>query len=80
MWVQQTPGFKLMPEIMRDDLTVAFATPSRGIGETTKSLFATIPAESIRDITISERSLEDVFTEIYQQSASNEAKSTGADA
>lgn len=80
MWVEQTPGFKLMPEIMRDDLTVAFATTSRGIGETTKSLFATIPAESIRDITISERSLEDVFTEIYQQSASNEAKSTGADA
>jgi ABC-2 type transport system ATP-binding protein len=50
-----------------DDLTITFAVPARLVGETTKKLLNTLTASDIRDLTISERSIEDVFAEIYNR-------------
>jgi ABC-2 type transport system ATP-binding protein len=65
--VNHNNGLTLMPAQMPDDLTVAFAVASRLVCETTKKLLETVPPDSIRDLTISERSLEDVFDEIYRR-------------
>ena len=66
-WVEQSPDHRLMPEDMADDMTVAFAVTSKSVAETTKQLFEVIPPQSIRDLTIGERSLEEVFAEVYRK-------------
>ena len=54
-----------------DDVTITFAVPSRLVSETTKILVDAVPASAIRDLTISERSLEDVFAEIYSRTSTS---------
>ena len=52
---------------MPDDTTVAFAVTSKSVADTTKQLFEVIPPQSVRDLTIGERGLEEVFAEVYRK-------------
>ncbi len=66
-WVQKNPDHRIMPENMPDDTTVAFAVTSKSVADTTKQLFEVIPPQSVRDLTIGERGLEEVFAEVYRK-------------
>jgi ABC-2 type transport system ATP-binding protein len=76
-WVKSRPDLTLMasetihesPQEKPDEqTTVDFAVTTRLAPEVAKSLFETTNASSIRDLAIGERSLEDIFAEIYRRS------------
>ena len=50
------------------DKTVAFAVASRLVGSATKQIFEHVSPDDIHDFSVSERGLEDIFSEIYRRS------------
>lgn len=66
-WIQSSPGLTLLTENMKLAHTVSFAITNQHVGETIQSILQNIPPSSIIDLTIHERSLEDIFAEIYNQ-------------
>ena len=66
-WAKHTPGINIIPEEMIDPNDVAFSVTTKTAPEITKVLFEKVDPSKIRDIAIGERSLEDVFSEIYRR-------------
>lgn len=66
--VQNHPNLALRSKVDSEGLTVLFSTTYAHIGQATADLFRDLPSGLVGDITIRERSLEDIFAEIYQQS------------
>ncbi len=66
-WVEVTPGLTMLAENMKAINTVSFAISNQHIGETMAAILQHVSPSSIKDLTIHERSLEDIFAEIYSQ-------------
>ena len=66
-WLQQTVGVNLVKSDTQDACSVNFSVTSRHAPEVAMKLFDIVPPPCIRDLTIGERSLEDVFAEIYRR-------------
>jgi ABC-2 type transport system ATP-binding protein len=49
------------------DKTIAFAVPTKIAGTTTKQMFEHVDPESILDFSVSERGLDEIFSEIYRR-------------
>lgn len=66
-WIQNNPELKEIPATTADLCEVSFSTTIRQAPEIAKALLNVISSASIRDLIIGERSLEDVFSEIYSR-------------
>jgi ABC-2 type transport system ATP-binding protein len=70
-WVQSHVDMTLLPPEENTagvaEKTIAFAVPTKMAGTTTKQMFDQVDPESILDFSVSERGLEDIFSEIYRR-------------
>jgi ABC-2 type transport system ATP-binding protein len=66
-WVSGNPDLNKMESESPDPLTLTFSATVRHAPEITRKIVELIPSSGLRDMIISERSLEDVFSEIYRR-------------
>jgi hypothetical protein len=66
-WVSSNPDLNRMESESSDPLTLTFSATVRHAPEITRKIVDLIPPSGLRDMIISERSLEDVFSEIYRR-------------
>ncbi len=66
-WIASSEGQVKMTQDVSSNEGISFAVNSQKVGETVKEIFQLVGPHAIRDMTINERSLEDVFAEIYSR-------------
>lgn len=66
-WIDSHPELKETPSTSSDPCEVSFSSTTRLAPEIAKNLLNVLPTNAIRDLIINERSLEDVFSEIYSR-------------
>lgn len=68
-WIKNSPDLVLITSETNDPSEITFSATARHAPNIARSIFEVIPPDSIRDFTIGERSLEDIFSEIYRRTA-----------
>jgi len=68
-WLQKTPDVSIITPATDDPCEVSFSVTARLAPNTAKKIFEIIPADHVKDFTIGERSLEDIFSEIYRRTS-----------
>lgn len=68
-WIKESSELSLIDSESEDPCEVSFSVTARHAPTTAQKIFDIIPAGSVRDFTIGERSLEDIFSEIYRRTS-----------
>lgn len=66
-WIASSEGQVKITQDASSNEGISFAVNSQKVGETVKEIFQLVGPHAIRDMTINERSLEDIFAEIYSR-------------
>lgn len=66
-WVMQNPNRVLLSE--SEPNTLSFAVPTTQAAATSKELFSVIETHEVLDLSVQERALEDIFSELYAKEA-----------
>ena len=66
-WISQAPGIVFLEE--SEPHTLSFAVPTPLAAATSKELFNIIESDQVVDLSVQERALEDIFSELYAKEA-----------
>lgn len=66
-WIKTAADLSIVASESEDPHELTFSVTSRHTADIAKRIFEIIPPECVKDFTISERSLEEIFSEIYRR-------------